>query len=61
LYNFIVGVSAIPAGLLTGWLWQTWSPQLALVSGAVIALAASAALLLLQQGPPDAPAAGAAA
>jgi MFS family permease len=48
-YNFIVGVSAIPAGLLTGWLWQTWSPQVALVSGAVIALGASAALLIEQR------------
>jgi len=51
-YNFIVGVSAIPAGLLTGWLWQTWGPQVALVSGAVIALAASSALLILPR--PDA-------
>jgi MFS family permease len=59
LYNFIVGVSAIPAGLLTGWLWQTWSPRVALVSGALIALAASAALLFLRQGPRDTPAAGA--
>lgn len=48
-YNFIIGVSAIPAGLLTGWLWQTWSPKVALGSGAVIALAASAALLVLQR------------
>lgn len=44
-YNFILGVSAVPAGLLTGWLWQTWGPQVALATGAAIALAASAALL----------------
>lgn len=45
-YNFIVGVSAIPAGLLTGWLWQTWSPLVALATGAALALAASTALLV---------------
>ncbi len=44
-YNFIVGVSAVPAGLLTGWLWQTWSPLVALASGAALALAASGLLL----------------
>jgi MFS family permease len=48
-YNFIIGVSAVPAGLLTGWLWQTWSPQVALTTGAIIAFAASGALLLLQR------------
>ena len=45
-YNFIVGVSAIPAGLLTGWLWQTWSPLVALATGSALALTASLALLL---------------
>lgn len=44
-YNFIVGVSAVPAGLLTGWLWQTWSPFVALASGAAIAFVASISLL----------------
>ncbi len=44
-YNFIVGVSAVPAGLLTGWLWQTWSPFVALASGAALALGASVLLL----------------
>ena len=50
-YNFIVGVSAVPAGLLTGWLWQTWSPFVALASGATLALAA--AILLLTLPPRD--------
>lgn len=44
-FNFIVGMMAIPAGLLTGFLWQTWSPQVALTTGAAIATAASIALL----------------
>ena len=44
-YNFIIGVSAVPAGVLTGWLWQMWSPTVALATGAGIAAAASVALI----------------
>ena len=44
--NFIVGVSVIPAGVLTGWLWQTWSPLVALATGACIAATATAALIV---------------
>ena len=44
-YNFILGAAAIPAGLLIGWLWQTWSPLVALSAGAAIAAASSLALL----------------
>jgi MFS family permease len=43
-YNFIIGVSAVPAGLLTGWLWQTWSPFVALATGSALALVAALAL-----------------
>jgi MFS family permease len=43
-YNFIVGVSAVPAGLLTGWLWQTWSPFVALATGSALALVAALGL-----------------
>jgi MFS family permease len=43
-YHFILGASAIPAGLLTGWLWQTWSPFVALATGAGIAAASAIAL-----------------
>jgi MFS family permease len=45
-YNFIIGASAIPAGVLTGWLWQTWSPFLALSAGASIATVASVTLVV---------------
>jgi MFS family permease len=45
-YNFILGVSAVPAGVLTGWLWQTWSPLVALAAGAALAAAASVALIV---------------
>jgi MFS family permease len=44
LYHFTVGVSAIPASVLTGWVWQSVSPQAALGLGAAIAACASAAL-----------------
>ncbi len=46
LYHAILGASAIPAGLLTGALWQWVSPFAALATGAGIA-AASALLLAL--------------
>jgi MFS family permease len=45
-YNFIIGMSAVPAGVLTGWLWQTWSPLVALATGAAIAAASSIALIV---------------
>jgi MFS family permease len=44
-YNFILGISAIPAGVLTGYLWQTWSPFVAFAVGAGIAGASSLALV----------------
>jgi len=45
VYNFIVGISAVPAGILTGWLWQRWSPMIALSTGAAIAMLSSIALV----------------
>jgi MFS family permease len=36
-YNFVVGISAVPASLLTGWLWQAHGPALALTTGAGLA------------------------
>jgi MFS family permease len=45
-YNFIIGISAVPAGLLTGWLWQTWGPRVALSAGAGIAALSSVALIV---------------
>jgi len=46
LYHFTVGLSAIPASVLTGWVWQAASPQAALALGAAIAACASLALVL---------------
>jgi MFS family permease len=44
-YNFVVGVAALPAGLLTGALWHTWGPGAALAVGAALAGISCAALL----------------
>jgi MFS family permease len=44
-YNFVVGASALPAGLLTGWLWQAFGPAVALGAGGVVATLAGALLL----------------
>ncbi len=44
-YNFVVGIAALPAGLMTGALWRVWGPGIALGAGAVLASAASMALL----------------
>jgi MFS family permease len=44
-YNFIVGITALPAGLLTGLLWRTWGPGPALEVSAGLAAAAGVAIL----------------
>ena len=44
-YNFVVGATALPAGLLTGFLWKTHGHFVALALGAAIA-AVSGVLLL---------------
>ena len=38
-YNFVVGVTALPAGLLTGGLWRACGPGAALATGAALWLA----------------------
>ncbi|HWA76233.1 MAG TPA: MFS transporter [Polyangiaceae bacterium] len=49
-YNFVIGVAAVPAGLLMGFLWQRFSPFTALAAGSALSFAASLALLLWQRG-----------
>lgn len=44
-YHFVLGACAVPAGLLTGWLWQTWSALVALTAGAALAAVAAVALV----------------
>jgi len=45
-YNFVVGVTALPAGLLMGVLWRVWGPAHALEVGAALAAVSGVALLL---------------
>ncbi len=45
LYNFVLGISAIPAGLLTGWLWK-WGAGVALGTCAGFAFVAAGALFV---------------
>jgi MFS family permease len=44
-YNFVVGITALPAGLLTGGLWRAWGPAVALEAGAAFSGVACLALL----------------
>jgi MFS family permease len=44
-YNFIVGITTLPAGLITGALWRAWGPAVALETGAALAGCASIAVL----------------
>jgi len=44
MYNFVIGICAIPAGLLTGFLWQGFGPLVALGVGSFIATLSSLAL-----------------
>ena len=43
-YNLVSGIFLLPASLLFGWLWQTFSPFTAFASGAGCALAAAVLL-----------------
>jgi len=45
-YNFVAGITALPAGLMTGLLWRTWGPARALEVAAALAGAAGVAILL---------------
>ncbi|HTM43458.1 MAG TPA: MFS transporter [Polyangiaceae bacterium] len=51
-YNSIIGFTAVPAGLITGWLWQQLGPLVALATGAGLALAASIALIAWEYARP---------
>jgi MFS family permease len=47
-YHFVVGITALPAGLLAGALWRGFGPGVALGAGAVLAGIASILLLVWQ-------------
>ena len=44
IYHFAVGLSALPASLFMGFLWETFSPETAFRFGAIMALAAAGLL-----------------
>jgi MFS family permease len=46
-YHAVTGAMLLPASLLTGYLWQTFSPATALGTGAALAAAAALGLLVL--------------
>jgi MFS family permease len=41
LFHFIIGIAALPASILFGWIFQTFSPGTAFATGAALAIAAS--------------------
>jgi MFS family permease len=45
-YHFAIGMSALPASVIFGLVWQAYSPEAAFVMGATIAVVALALLLL---------------
>ena len=47
LYNFVIGVGALPASLLLGWLWQKFGASTALLVSAGISLAAAGMFLTI--------------
>jgi MFS family permease len=46
LYNLVIGIAALPASLLIGFLWQLFSAEVALATGAGLSLTAAALLLM---------------
>jgi MFS family permease len=51
LYHAVTGAMLLPAGLLTGALWQAWGPPVALFAGAGLAAVAAFGLLALVPEP----------
>jgi MFS family permease len=49
-YNFVLGIAAIPAGVLTGFLWQRFGAPTALNVGAALSLAAALLLVVWSRG-----------
>jgi MFS family permease len=51
IYNAVIGISALPASLLMGWLWQTFGAQVAFSFGGGLALLAAILLYILIREP----------
>jgi MFS family permease len=52
LYHFLVGIAAVPAGVLTGALWQARGPLTALGAGAALAAVSAVAMMAWERGRP---------
>jgi MFS family permease len=46
-YHLTIGLAALPASLLFGWIWMTWSPGCAFITGACLAGVAAVMLLMV--------------
>ncbi len=55
LYNAAVGISALPASLLAGLLWQAWGPSAPFLFGSALSLLSVAALAVLLRSRRPAP------
>ncbi|MCX5766220.1 MAG: MFS transporter [Gemmatimonadetes bacterium] len=51
LFNFTVGIAALPASVVFGVVWERWGAQVAFGMGAALAGAAAVALMLLVPAP----------
>jgi MFS family permease len=45
VFNWVIGVTAFPASLLAGWLWQRYSPAAPFALSSVLAFLAAVLLL----------------
>jgi len=54
IYNAVIGISALPASLLMGWLWQAFGVQAAFSFGGGLALLAAVLLFILLRKPSSA-------
>lgn len=54
-YNFVIGITALPAGILTGSIWRAWGPGVALSMGAGLAGVSSILLVVWNAWRPQAP------
>jgi predicted MFS family arabinose efflux permease len=51
LYNLVIGAGALPASLMTGWLWDRFGAIAALATGAGLSLTAVLLLTTLVREP----------
>jgi sugar phosphate permease len=51
IYNAVIGIAALPASLVMGWLWQTFGAHVAFSFGGGLAMLAAILLFLLMRKP----------